>query len=218
MRQASYKLLIIDDHRLFADGLSLVLSQAGDYQVSTFYNARTVLDDEALLCSHDLVLVDLDMPGLDGFGFLQGLAARACLIKVIVVSGVESRLDIKRLLQLGASGFLPKNSPSQIMLEGVEIVLGGGQYVPPHIAREINWAPLSNGDGMSGVPQPGDAIRPRQLEVLALIKQGHGNKQIAQILDISESTVKSHIKILFVALGAQNRTACVQKGIEKGLL
>lgn len=216
--------MIIDDHRLFADGLSLVLSQTGKYTVSTFYNARSVLDDKELLKEHDLALIDLDMPSLDGFGFLQGVITRKLPLKVVVVSGVESRADISRLLHLGAKGFFPKNSPSPVMLEGVEAVLAGQVYVPKHILLEIDWPIVltSQNDKASyettAAKQALDTISPRQLEVLGLLKEGQSNKEIAQILEISESTVKSHIKILFQALGVKNRTACAQKGIDYELV
>ena len=220
-----HKILLIDDHRLFADGLSLVLSQTGDYEVSVFYNARSVLENDEMLNEHDLALIDLDMPGLDGFGFLQGVIARKLPLKVIVVSGVESRADISRLLQLGAKGFLPKNSPSAIMLKGVKTVLSGEVYVPENILSEIDWAintdefkQKSASYEQTPAKQALDAIRPRQLEVLKLLKDGYSNKEIAQILNITESTVKAHIKILFEILGVKNRTACTQKGIEFELI
>ena len=213
--------MLIDDHRLFADGLSMVLSQSGDYQVSTFYNARSVLEDNDLLENHDLALIDLDMPGLDGFGFLKGIAERDVKIKVVVVSGSEDRSDITRILQLGAQGFMPKNSPSEILLKGVETVLLGKLYVPENLINEVNWSEL-NPDYKQNLMQKyafdNSAISARQLEVLSLLRDGHANKDIAQILDVTESTVKSHISILFKALGVKNRTACVQKGLEQGLV
>lgn len=226
MQDTNYKLLIIDDHRLFADGLSLVLSQVAEFSVTTFYNARTVLDDDDLLNTFDLALIDLNMPSMDGFSFLQALSARKIKLKVIVVSAVENREDIARLLHLGAKGFLPKNTPSPVMLEAVKTVLSGDMSVPKSLLREIDWpiAPKEMADDVkasyekTATTQALAIIRPRQIEVLGLIKDGHSNKEIAEILNVTESTIKSHIKLLFSALDVKNRTACVQKGIECRLI
>ena len=219
MPSNQYKILLIDDHRLFADGLSLVLSQTGEYEVSTFYNARSVLDNDAVVEEHDLALIDLDMPGLDGFGFLKGIIQRKLKIKVVIVSGTENRSDINRILQMGAQGFLPKNSPSSIMLEGVETVLAGEKFVPKNLWGEVNWQALNPNDKeYKNKTLDNSQISSRQLEILSLLRDGYANKEIAQILDVTESTVKSHISLLFKALGVKNRTACVQKGLEQALI
>jgi len=211
------KILIIDDHRLFADGLCLVLSQSSEYQISTYYNARSVLENSTLLNQHDLVLIDLDMPGLDGFGFLNGIKERNLKIKVIVVSGTEKRSDINRILQMGAKGFLPKTSPSEIMLEGVRKVLIGERYVPHNLSNEIDWLAV-NSDESESINKNSSIFTDRQIQILKLLSDGYSNKDIAQVLDVTESTVKSHISLLFKSLGVKNRTACVQKGIEQSLI
>lgn len=216
MNNNSHRILLIDDHRLFADGLSLVLSQSGEYQVSTFYNARCVLDNIELLKEHDLALIDLDMPSLDGFGFIKGIKERKLNIKVVVVSATEKRSDINRILQMGAMGFLPKKSPSNIMLEGVRTILSGNKYVPKNLLQEVDWQSI-NADQNDDIKHD-SVFTSRQLEILSLLRDGYSNKEIAQILDVTESTVKSHIGLLFKALGVKNRTACVRKGLDQSLI
>lgn len=223
MSSRATKILIIDDHQLVADGLAMILSRVSDQvTISASYSVRSVLADEAMLKQQDLILVDLHMPAIDGFSFLQALEHRKITVPTVVISGVEDRSDIQKALQLGACGFIPKELPSAQMLYGLRRVLSGHRYVPEHLAEFLQLGslkgqePKAEGDanGDHGAPQ----IRERQLDVLALMHRGHSNSDIANILGISESTVKSHVSTLFRAFGVTNRTACVRAGLASNLI
>lgn len=220
MHSAHKKILIVDDHRLFADGLSLMLGQLdAKLKITTQYNARLLLDDIESLHQFDLVLIDLDMPNLSGFNFLSALHYREINVKVIIVSGSEKITDVEHALRLGANGFAPKHLPSTEMLTAIHKVLAGQRYLPRQLAKSVDWS-VCQPDKTTSIKSKLDVtgLRTRQLEILKLMHEGHSNNQIGTILGISESAVKSHITILFKALKTRNRTAAVKVGSELGLI
>ena len=211
------KLLILDDHRLFIDGLQLVLQGMPEIaQVDTSTSAQALLDDANSLLQYQLILVDLHMPGIDGFAFLKAVSARELNIKVAVLSGVQALIDIEKAMHLGARGFIPKSSSALVLQAAVRTILQGQRYLPEDVAGRIDLnlsaekKPLLSGHHTK--------IGERQLEVLELLKQGQTNKQIALTLDVTESAIKSHVSILFNALGVKTRTACVQSAVDSGLI
>ena len=220
MNKSQHNILLIDDHRLFADGLSVMLSQLdSSLSITTQYNARILLDDCSKLSHYDLILVDLEMPSLSGLDFLNAVVHRDSSFKVLIVSGSEKISDIESAMRLGASGFIPKHLPSAEMLIAIKQVLAGQRYLPRNLAERIDWSACRPNSAPKQKVTPNIAtLRPRQLEVLKLIQDGHSNSIIGAILGISESAVKSHITILFKALHTHNRTAAVKAGIELGLI
>lgn len=216
MNDRDKKVLIIDDHRLVAEGLALILSQTSpDLIISVSNSVRSVLQDTKVLVEQDLILVDLDMPAIDGYAFLSALKERKIVVPVIVVSATESKRDIERALSEGAQGFIPKNAPSVEFVKGIKAVSDGQLFVPEHLTGSIDWKNIF--DQEKGNNEL-DAIRPRQIEVLKLIKSGYSNVDIATVLNLSESTVKTHVTTLFKALKVKNRTSCVQEAIRMGLI
>ncbi|MBX2868152.1 MAG: response regulator transcription factor [Acidiferrobacterales bacterium] len=218
------KVLIIDDHRLFTDGLRLILRQLDPtLLVSAEHNSNRALANIESLADFDLLLVDLQMPGLDGFALLEALSNRKPSLAVMVISGTEDYESIERAFALGAMGFVPKSSPGHLILHGINAVLSGNRYVPEELMEKLEWQKASIKGSIprksaDNTEVPPALIRPRQLEVLKLIRDGHPNARIASILGISESAVKSHVSILFNALGVRNRTSCVQAAAKKGII
>lgn len=221
MTQDQQKILIIDDHLLFADGLQLLLSQLLDgVQVSSTTSAQDVLLNPEELANKDLIIIDLHMPKFTGFSFLQAMQEAHHAVPILVISGVENRSEIENALALGAQGFVPKEASGEEMLRGVKSVLAGSRYLPEHWAGKVDW-PMENSGRrhdvtkIEGCP---DEIGPRQLQVLRLLEDGLQNKQIALILGVSVSTVKSHTQLLYRALNVSNRTACIKAANAIGLL
>lgn len=211
------KILILDDHRLFIDGLKLVLNAMPDIaQIDTAFSAQSLLDDVSVLSGYKLILADLQMPGLDGFDFLKAVSVRNLDLRIAILSGVQSMTDIEKAMQLGACGFVPKNVTASVLQHAVRCMLRGEIYLPEELAGRINL----NLSSCAKLTSTGyhSKIGPRQIEVLELLKQGQTNKQIALVLNISESAIKSHVSILFHSLGVNTRTACVQAGVETGLI
>lgn len=220
MNLSGKKILIIDDHRLFADGLSAMLNQQGSGMIiNTRYNARVLLDDYGALNSYHVVLIDLDMPSINGFDFLTAVNKRGASFKLLVVSGSENTTDVENALRLGANGFVPKHLPSEEILAAIKQVLSGQRFLPRNLAETINWsACLSVNSQQSKSATKIEGLRSRQLEVLRLMQEGHSNSKIGTILGISESAVKSHVSILFKALQVCSRTAAVKVGVELDLI
>jgi len=219
MSEKTKNILIVDDHRLVADGLALILSRAmPEASISTSNNVRSVLEDQQTLEQQNLILADLNMPNLDGFAFLSALKKRGIKVPVIIVSAQENKVDIERVLKDGAQGFIPKNAPSIEFITGIKAVEDGKVYVPEHLTGEIDWAKTNQSSNGISNDDAYTSIRPRQIEVLKLIKAGYSNTDIGVVLSISESTVKTHVTTLFKALNVKNRTACVQEGLRLGLI
>lgn len=201
--------MLVDDHAFLRDALSDVMErafpgvqvlQAGDLQ-----GARALLE---LHRDVDLLLLDLHLPDGDGLDALAGLRLDSGA-RLVVMSADNQPDTIRRALEVGASGYLPKTLGSGDMLAAVKEVLQGGIFVP---ASLLAAAPRA------AVPQALDALglSPRQTEVLSLLVEGEGNKVIARELGISEATVKSHISAVLNQFGVATRTQVVVEMARRG--
>jgi DNA-binding NarL/FixJ family response regulator len=216
------KILVVDDHPLILEALHHVLRQL-DGEVEVF-DARTAEDGRHLVADHPdagLLLLDLTLPGADGFSLLEELRADHPAIPVVVISASDRRDDILRAIDLGAMGYIPKSSSNQVTLQALRLVLSGGVYLPP-IA-------LSARDDPADAPPPAaeDAaahttarelgLTARQAQVLALILQGKPNKVICRELGLAEGTVKIHVAAILRALNVSTRTQAVIEASRLGL-
>lgn len=213
------RILIVDDHRLFLEGMRYLLRAVGDdVEVIESESVQDAVDRIDRGERFALALVDLAMPGLDGFAFLRSLRERRTSCPVMVVSASADTETIRRALQGGALGFVPKYASSEEMLAGVRTVLEGGIFLPDELWPRITDKPLG-GRAVTAESTCGDSpVGERQMEVLELIAQGLGNRQIATILRISEATVKYHVGVLFRAFGVNSRTACVREAQRRQLI
>jgi len=213
MSDKEKKILIIDDHALFADGLSLIL-QGLDFGVEVVVSnsATQVLSEIEVLSKYDLVLIDLHMPSVDGFSFLSAMRVQKMPVKVGVISGTENKNEIERSIGLGAQGFIPKDSSSDEMLNAVSILLKGKNYLPEQWIGEIDFLVSEDQEVSTQIATE------RQRQVLELMQDGLQNKQIAMVLGISVSAVKGHVEKIFKLLDVNNRTACVQAARARGLI
>ena len=222
---AAMRILVVDDHPLVLEALRAVLHQL-DADVDVFdaanaEGARELVDQHA---EADLLLLDLTLPGADGFSLLSEFRAAYPTLPVVVLSGSESREDVTRALDLGAMGYIPKSCSNDVLIGALRLVLSGGLYVPP--------AMLLASVGASGAaPEPAPAARPapsggrpealgltpRQSEVLALVLQGLPNKVICRRLGLAEPTVKVHMQAVLRALQADNRVQAVIEASRQGL-
>lgn len=202
------KLLVVEDHALVREGLVRLLGQieagAKVQESADFESALNVLDNEG---EFDLVLLDLALPGIDGFAGLDILRRRYPAMPVAVVSAFDDTPTITRVLNLGASGFIPKAFSGEALLSAVREVLAGNIFRPngQSAARLDDATPVP--------PPPKNGVRPdeiglteRQGQVLALMVRGLSNRDIADQLGLSEGTVKIHATAVFKALGVSSRT------------
>ncbi len=199
------KVLIVDDHALVRDGLRQTAEALGsDVLVLEAQNAAEAF---ATLEAHPdihLVLLDLMLPGVNGFSALDHMRQRFATVPVVVISSADESRDVIRAMQAGAVGFIPKSSRREVVMQALRLVLSGGVYIPPEVlgrhssSREAAQAPKPRSLAELGLTE-------RQLQTLRLLGQGKPNKVIARELDIAEATVKAHITAIFRALKVTNR-------------
>ena len=223
---AALKILVVDDHPLIVEALHHVLKGlASDVEV---LDARSAAEGRAQLESHpdiDLLLLDLGLPGVDGFSLLADIRDAFPTVPVVVLSGTDSREDVLRAIDSGAMGFIPKSSSNQVMVNALRIVLTGTPYIPREALRrpDAHDAPAYP----DGVREPAPDQRPssvrdlgltdRQAQVLALMLQGKPNKLICRELNLAEGTVKIHVAAILRALNVANRTQAVIEASRLGL-
>ena len=210
--------LVVDDHPLFRDGLKLVLQQLADgTRVVTESDATRGLEAAQSIDDLDLVLLDLGMPGMDGFTAVERFAQVVPGVPVVIVSAHEEPAQVRRAIALGASGYIPKSTPAATLLDALRLVLGGGVYVPPLLVRAVRPQATGGAAGAAESASPEDLTQ-RQVDVLALLAQGKSNKAIARELDLSEKTVKAHVTAVFRALGVINRTQAALEARKRELI
>ena len=199
------KFLVVDDHALIRDAMQTLVAQLdGEAQVLLAGNgaqARTVLARERDV---DLTLLDLGLPDADGLELLGEFRRAYPTMAVVVLSGERDAAIVRRALDAGAAGFIPKTEPREVLASALSLVLAGGCYVP----REALGAQPE--PARAAGPGPHDlGLTQRQIEVLALIMRGRTNKHICRQLNLAEPTVKNHVTAILRALKVKSRTEAV---------
>lgn len=215
------RLMLVDDHALFREGMRLVLQQLPEVtevlEAGNFNEALRLAEDNPDL---DLALMDLNMPGSDGVVSIRYFNKRYPHIPVMVVSGEESRSIMERVMAAGALGFVCKNSNSAVMLSALNLVLSGGVYIPPQLLRpseEASRQEVARLDRRSTRTNE-FGLTARQLEVLQCIADGMSNKEIADKLNLAEGTVKIHVASTYQTLRVNNRMEAVRLAEQLGMI
>jgi DNA-binding NarL/FixJ family response regulator len=195
------KVLVIEDHALVREGLLQALKSLED-EVETLgaQDADAALNLLAGNDDMDLILLDLMLPGTSGMALLGVLRKRFPAIPVVILSALDDADTVTRALRQGAAGFVPKSSSTEIMLDALRQVLAGEVYLPPRL-REA-----TNRDGRSKSVAERYGLTPGQVRVLELLTQGKTNRQIADLLGVTEGTVKIHVSAIFKAMNVTNRS------------
>jgi DNA-binding NarL/FixJ family response regulator len=201
----NYRLVIADDHPLFRGALREAV--AGLLERVDIAEAGT-FDEVAELLEHggevDLILLDLTMPGVRGFSGLMYMRAQYPSVPVIVVSANDDPLAIRRCMEFGASGFIPKTLGVEAMRAAVRGVLDGGVWTPP----DVDLSAGSDAE-IAELMTRMATLTPQQVRVLMMLSEGLLNKQIAYQLGVSEATVKAHVSAILQKLGVESRTQAV---------
>lgn len=212
------KVLIADDHRLIIEGVKIKLAEL-DPNVEAVV-AMNLEELDRAVAAHadelDLALVDIAMPGTQGYQHVARLRTQAPALPVIVLSGSEDVDLMRSLIDLGVLGFIPKAYSPEVMLSAIRLVLAGGIYIPPLLlanAQAQGWQPDTPAPPAHDANRSIDGLRnlltERQIDVMRLLSQGKPNKLIARDLGISEGTVKIHLAAIFRALNVRNRVEAV---------
>jgi DNA-binding NarL/FixJ family response regulator len=202
---AQYRLVIADDHPLFRGALreavSGLFAKADIAEAGTFDEVAELLERDGEL---ELVLLDLAMPGVRGFSGLMYLRAQYPGVPVIVVSANDDPAAIRRCMEFGASGFIPKTLGVDAMRSVIARILDGGVWTPPDVDLKAG-SDAAIADLMTRMA----SLTPQQVRVLMMLSEGLLNKQIAYQLDVSEATVKAHVSAILQKLGVESRTQAV---------
>jgi two-component system, NarL family, nitrate/nitrite response regulator NarL len=211
-------ILLVDDHTLFREALLHVLNQLDS---NTLILEAANAEEAAQLVSRsrnlDLILLDIDLPGVDGLTALPGLRELAPTVPIVVLSGSETCSHVTRALQNGAIGYIPKSCSSHEMLGALKIILQGDVYIPPRLMGKLGTPILTVESSVNGEPSP-SLLTSRQIEVLELMTKGLPNKSIARSLNVAEGTIKLHVAAILRALGVRNRTEAVMQATRLGVL
>ena len=200
-----HNIIIADDHPLFRGALRQAL--AGRFEEGAISEAGSlqeiiaIIDNEAEI---DLVLLDLEMPGVNGYSGLMYLRAQYPNIPVAIVSATETLTVIRRCINFGASGFVPKSVSAETIRTAIDKMLNGDIWTPPGIDLS-----LPDDSEMADLVARMATLTPQQIRVLMMLNEGLLNKQIAYGLSVSEATVKAHVSAILQKLNVDSRTQAV---------
>ncbi|SJM93210.1 Two component transcriptional regulator, LuxR family [Crenothrix polyspora] len=201
-------ILLVDDHALFREALVHVLNQLAPLMV--VHEAANIEEATYRIANTrnlDLMLLDIDLQGVDGLSALPSLRKLAPTVSIVVLSGSETCQHIRQAQANGAVGYIPKTHSSHQMLAALRIILAGDVYFPCYLQA-------NNKPNHTSTKSEPSILTIRQHEVLQLMAQGLPNKSIAKALEVTEGTVKLHIVAILQVLGAHNRTEAVIKAME----
>jgi two-component system NarL family response regulator len=200
------RILIADDHPVVREGLMALISRSPDMTIVAEANNGREAVEQFLLHSPDLALLDLRMPAMDGVDAITAIRQLQPAARLILLTTFDDDEDIFRGFRAGAKAFLLKDAPRNELLECLRAVHSGQTIIPPAIAAKLAYR-------LSAL-----ALTSRELEVLHLIAEGTGNKEIAATLFIAEGTVKTHVNAVLRKLDAIDRTQAVTTALKRGIL
>ena len=198
--------LVVDDHALLRTGVANIINQEPDLRVIAEASNGQEAIDAFERYRPDVTLLDLRMPVMEGVEAVRQIRERDPLAKVIVLTTYDTDEDISRALKAGAKAYILKDISADLLIECIHDVLAGKTYLAPQAAAKL-------AEGVTRVQ-----LTPRELSTLRLIADGRSNKEIANELEISERTVKTHLGHLFAKLGVTSRTEAVKIATRRGLV
>jgi DNA-binding NarL/FixJ family response regulator len=204
-RSSTIRILLVDDHPILRTGLLNLLERQSDLvvvgQASSGEEALQLVADSR----PDVCLLDLSLPGIDGFQTLQRMLRLKRTLQVIMLTSSDSAEVANLAMRYGASGFLSKNVEHRLLIKAIREVHAGQTGIMQGVAVETK-------------PAGGTLLTPREMEVLRLMRRGLSNAEIGRLMSISERTVKGHVTFILEKLDAPDRTGAVARGFDLGLL
>ncbi|OKL36370.1 response regulator [Domibacillus mangrovi] len=217
-------IIIIDDHQLFREGVKRILDFEETFNVLA--EGEDGAEALALVEEHkpDVVIMDINMPEVNGVEATRKLVDKYPDTKVIILSIHDDENYVMHALQSGALGYLLKEMDAEELVEAVKVVAAGGSYLHPRVTHNLiaDYRRLSNDDGKGKGFQQSEVVRPlhlltrRECEVLQLLADGKSNRGIGESLYISEKTVKNHVSNILQKMNVNDRTQAVVTAIKKG--
>jgi len=204
--QTRIKVLTVDDHPLLREGIAAVLEGQPDLQlVGEATNGREAID-KFRACLPDVVLMDLQMPEMNGIDAIAAIRSEYPDARIVVLTTYKGDMQAIRAFKAGASGYLLKSMLRKELLDTIRLVHAGKKRIPPEIASEI------------AEHHSDDTLTQREIEVLQHVATGAANKMVAGHLGISEETVKAHMRSILAKLSANDRTHAVMIALKRGII
>jgi DNA-binding NarL/FixJ family response regulator len=210
------RILIADDHAIVRDGVRALLTAAGDLEVvAEAANGQEAID-MAVSVEPDLVLMDIAMPGLGGLEATLEIRKRVPRARIIVLSQYGDPEYVRRFLKAGVAGYVLKKAAGAELVTAIRAVLRGGLVLDPEIARGA----MQDGGAQAGADAPDayETLTDREKQILKLVAEGHSNKEVAELLNISVKTAMSHREHLMTKLQVHNRTELIRFALKSGVI
>ena len=203
---ATIRILVVDDHPLFLEGIATVVTHEADMQlVGRATTAREGIEEHRRT-RPDVTLMDLRLPDMSGISGVAAIRAEFPDARVIMLTTFEGDVEIQRALAAGVRAYMLKSAPLEEIVQVIRKVHGGRKHLPAQVAESL----AEHFDG--------DALSEREVEVLKRMAEGDRNRDISEHLSISEETVKVHIRHIMDKLGAKDRTQAVAIGLRRGVI
>lgn len=210
------RVLIVDDHRMFREGIRLRLARHGRFKVvgeaANYDEAIKIMQQAA----PSIVILDIRMPGFTGIELARYLRREWPDVKILVLSGYDFDQYVRALARIGIHGYLLKDAGQEALIEALDEIARGGVVLPPRIASKVMRSYAS--DSVNEGRKARWDLTVREIEVLECLHEGLRNADIASRLDISTRTVEAHVSSIISKLGARSRTDAVRKGMQGGLI
>ena len=212
---------LVDDHQLFLAGISLLVKDMSDaFIVMAYDQPSELLNQLSEGKSFGLIICDLIMDDMNGLAFISAIRKSEPNTPILMLSGINVQPPVAEMKTLGANGYIHKSADHDRLRTAIETVLNGSEFFEE--PADISSNPTKPSDGIDdddyAVQKNVPVLSARQVEVLKLIADGASNKDVADSLFISENTVKSHLKQMFIELNVNKRTACVRAAQALGLI
>lgn len=201
------RLYLVDDHRVFLDGLAAILSKQPEFEVSQCFSSAQALLDALPFSQPDIIITDISMPGIDGITLTQTLAEKHPAVKVMMLSMHTDGNYVRKAMAAGAKAYVLKDSKSEEVYEAIRAVASGDTYISPRASNAMIQENLQ-------MPE----LTPREIQVLQAIADGLSTKEIAESINLSHHTVDTHRKNLMVKSKCNNVGHLVAWGIKKGII
>lgn len=209
------KVLLIDDHELFRDGMRYVLTKLDDntqvFESCSYEEALPIIQNHQ---DFDLILLDLGLPGISDIDALKAIRNESPSSPVVILSSNNDGKKVQEILALGAQGYIPKSTNTKVLLNSLKLVLAGGIYIPPEILSQIEVNVVDQ--KTENNEETSSPLTPRQHDVLEKLTHGLSNKEISTNLSMAEPTVRVHVAAIFKAFDVTNRTSAVHLALQKG--
>jgi len=201
--KAKIRIAIADDHPIFRDGLCRLLSLEKDFDVVGQVEDGLHVSEVLQQCDPDILLLDLNMPGLSGLAALQRLQAASSRTRVILLTASDNQHEFVQALKLGSCGIVQKQTATELLIDSIRRVNAGEIWLDNRMTAEVMKAFAKSSD--SGPRREKPLLSDREKEIVQLVAQGFRNKEIGEKLFISEQTVKNHLHNIFDKLGVSDR-------------